>query len=88
MLQTGNLFGTVTDNQGQALPGVTVTLTGAGAPQVQVTNAQGQVRFLELSPGSYEVRAQLEGFSSAEKPAQISVGRNTEIEFTLQPAIE
>ena len=29
-LQTGNLFGTVVDDQGgQQLPGVTVTLTGA-----------------------------------------------------------
>jgi len=41
-LQTGNLYGTVTDDKGAALPGVTVTLSGQGAPQVQVTNAQGQ----------------------------------------------
>ena len=87
-LQTGNLYGTVVDNQGQALPGVTVTLTGQGAPQVQVTNAQGQFRFLMLSPGSYQVEAQLEGFTTVEKPVQINVGRNTEIEITLQPAIE
>ena len=29
-LQTGNLYGTVTDDQGAALPGVTVTLAGSG----------------------------------------------------------
>ena len=59
-LQTGNLYGTVTDNQGEALPGVTVTLAGKGAPQVQVTNADGQYRFLSLSPGRYELTAELE----------------------------
>ncbi|HJX28221.1 MAG TPA: carboxypeptidase regulatory-like domain-containing protein, partial [Thermoanaerobaculia bacterium] len=47
-LQTGNLFGTVMDEQGSPLPGVTVTVTGGGAPQVQVTNAQGQFRFVSL----------------------------------------
>jgi hypothetical protein len=37
-LQTGNLFGTVATDQGEALPSVTVTLSGGGAPQVQVTD--------------------------------------------------
>src|SRR6185503_6092809 len=50
-LQTGNLYGTVKDQQGAPLPGVTATLTGQGAPQVQVSNAQGQFRFLNLAPG-------------------------------------
>jgi len=88
-LQSGNLYGSVVDDKGAALPGVTVTLTGAGAPQVQVTSAQGQFRFLGLPPGSFHLSAQLEGFSSVEYPnISIAVGRNTTIEVTLQPAIE
>ncbi len=88
-LQTGNLYGTVSDEQGAALPGVTVTLTGQGAPQVQVTNAQGQFRFLNLSPGSYALKAELEGFSTIDYPnITINVGRNTSIEVTLQAAVE
>jgi hypothetical protein len=87
--QTGNLYGTVVDEQGSALPGATVTLSGQGAPQVQVTNAQGQFRFLGLSPGGYELRAELEGFSTVEFPnVNIGVGRNTTIEVTLSAAIE
>jgi len=43
-LQTGNLYGRVTDNEGSALPGATVTLTGDQAPQIQVTNANGRTR--------------------------------------------
>jgi hypothetical protein len=88
-LQTGNLYGTTADNQGQALPGVTVTLTGAGAAQVQVTNAEGQFRFLGLSPGSWAIKAELEGFSTVDYPnIAIGVGRSTTIEVTLTPALE
>ena len=88
-LQTGNLYGTVKDDKGAALPGVTVTLTGGGAPQVQVTNAQGQFRFLSLSPGSYALKAELEGFSTVDYPnIVINVGRNTTIEVTMNAAVE
>jgi hypothetical protein len=88
-LQTGNLYGTVTDDKGASLPGVTVTLAGQGAPQVQVTNAQGQFRFLGLGPGSYNLKAELEGFSTIDYPnIVINVGRNTSIEVKLSPAVE
>ena len=87
--QAGSLFGTATDNDGSPLPGVTVTVTGAGAPQVQVTNAQGEFRFLGLSPGTYSLTAALDGFSTVEYPnIVISVNRNTTIEVQLSPAIE
>ncbi|HEV8631968.1 MAG TPA: TonB-dependent receptor [Thermoanaerobaculia bacterium] len=88
-LQTGNLYGTVTDQQGAALPGVTVTVTGGGAPQVQVTNANGQFRFLGLAPGGYGLKAELEGFSTIDYPnISINIGRNTNIEVKLSAAVE
>jgi hypothetical protein len=87
--QTGNVFGTVTDDQGAALPGVTVTLSGPGAPQVFVTDAQGRFRFLNLSPGRYSMTSQLEGFAQVEYPnLSVSVGRNSEIAVTMNAAIE
>jgi len=88
-LQSGSLYGTVTDDKGASLPGVTVSLAGNGAPQVQVTNAQGQFRFLGLSPGGYSLKAELEGFSTIDYPnITINVGRNTSIEVKLSPAVE
>jgi len=88
-LQTGNLYGTVTDDKGAPLPGVTVTTTGNGAPQVQVTNAQGQFRFLGLTPASYQLKAELEGFSTIDYPnIVINIGRNTQIEVKLSAAVE
>jgi hypothetical protein len=88
-LQTGNLFGTVSDDKGSPLPGVTVSLTTSGAPQVQVTDAQGKFRFLSLGPGSYGLKAELEGFSSIDYPSvTVNVGRNTELELTLNSAVK
>ncbi|HEV8239473.1 MAG TPA: carboxypeptidase-like regulatory domain-containing protein, partial [Thermoanaerobaculia bacterium] len=88
-LQTGNLYGKAVDGQGAALPGVTVTLSGNGAPQVQVTNAQGEFRFLGLAPGGYQLKAELEGFSTVDYPnISINIGRNTSIEVTMNAAVE
>src|SRR5947208_12239363 len=67
-LQTGDLYGTVVDQQGQALPGVTVTVAGIGSPPAQVTDEHGQFRFLGLYPGTYKLKAELEGFSTLEYP--------------------
>jgi hypothetical protein len=88
-LQTGNLHGRVVDERGGALPGVTVTLSGVGAPQVQVTNAKGRFRFLNLGPGSYELKAELETFSTVEYPnVNINIGRKTTIKVTMHMAQE
>ncbi|MCC7034863.1 MAG: TonB-dependent receptor [Acidobacteria bacterium] len=61
----GALRGTVQDEQGGALPGVTVTATSpdAIAPAVAVSDESGNYRLLNLPPGSYVVTAELTGFS-------------------------
>ena len=58
---TGRIDITVTDSTGAILPGVTVELTG---PQnaTAVSDAQGEVHFLNLAPGTYAVAAKLQGF--------------------------
>ncbi len=62
----GRINGTVTDNTGAILPGVTVTATSPALiqPQVQVTGADGDFRFLALPPGVYDVTFELSGFQT------------------------
>lgn len=86
--QSGNVYGTVVDDKGVRLPGVSVTLDGrGGVPQSQVTDAEGQFRFLGLSPGAYGVKAELQGFSTVDYPnVVVAVGRNTSIEVALSAA--
>src|SRR5438270_615445 len=52
--QTGNIYGKVVAKDGSALPGVTVTLTGVGAPQTIITDSQGNFHFLNRSRGKIE----------------------------------
>lgn len=83
----GNLYGTVVDSDGIPLRGVKVTLSGNGMSQTDVTDAEGKFRFLNLSPGTYQAQAQLEGFSILDYPnIQGQESRNVKVEVTLNPA--
>ena len=87
--QTGNIYGKVVAKDGAMLPGVTVVLTGVGAPQTTVTDGEGTFRFLSLSPGTYSVRAELEGFGRATRTGvSISVGSNADLTVTMSPSVE
>jgi hypothetical protein len=63
---TGVIEGTVTDGSGAVLPGVSVTIrnTATNFEQTHVTDSQGRFRGVLLPLGPYEVKANLEGFSS------------------------
>ena len=85
-LQTGNIYGKTQAKDGSALPGVTVTLTGNGAPQTTVTDASGNFRFPNLSPGSYTVKAELAGFGTATRAGlTVNVGQIRVLSFTADP---
>src|SRR5512135_1729769 len=60
----GTLSGTVADESGAAIPGVTVTATNhaTGVVRTTVTNAAGSFTFPLLSPATYDVDAELSGF--------------------------
>lgn len=81
----GNIYGRVVDEQGGVLPGVTVTLSGVGAPQNAVTNAQGDFRFINLSAGEYTIKAELSGLTSVERTnVDVGLGQNTELTIPMQ----
>ncbi|HSU84170.1 MAG TPA: carboxypeptidase regulatory-like domain-containing protein, partial [Thermoanaerobaculia bacterium] len=87
-VQSGNIYGTVVSGGDRSpLPGVTVTLTGAGAPLVQTTDEQGKFHFLGLSPGTYSLKSEIEGFSPIEQEGiTVNIGRNTNMEI-IQPLV-
>ncbi len=85
--QSGAIIGKVTAQDGSALPGVTVTVTGIGAPQTFVTNSDGDYRFLGLHPGSYNLSAELSGFSTVNRKVDVSLRSNSEIDIKLAPSV-
>jgi hypothetical protein len=63
---TGKIIGTVTDNEGSPLPGVTV---GATSPKLvgkasAITDVNGVYRLLVLPPGTYKITFALQGFNT------------------------
>ncbi len=83
----GNVVGKVVDSSGNPIPGVTVTLSGLGAPQTFVTSSNGSYRFLNQSPGRYDLSAELSGLSTIRRTVDVNVGANSEIDFKMQAAV-
>jgi len=85
-VRTGAIWGHVTDTQGAALPGVSVTLKSRYmSPVTMVTDAQGIFRFLSLGPSEdYALTAELPGFKKQEKTGIIVViGQQSRIDLTM-----
>src|SRR3954467_14086569 len=86
-IQGGSISGTIKDEQGGVLPGVTVTAQGVDATQSFVTEATGEFRFLNLAPGPYKITAVLPGFATiVREGVAVSVGRSVELPMTLKIA--
>ncbi|MGD8540621.1 MAG: carboxypeptidase regulatory-like domain-containing protein, partial [Candidatus Aminicenantes bacterium] len=64
--ETGAIVGTVLDEEGTPLPGVTVTLSSPDimGEKTAITDADGRYRFPALPPGVYQVKAELPGFAT------------------------
>src|SRR5436853_1549033 len=67
----GSIGGTVMDTSNAVLPGVAVSLSSAqgtvGSNQQTTSDARGAYQFLRLVPGTYVVKAELQGFRPAEQ---------------------
>ena len=84
---TGEIIGKIVDESGSVLPGVTVTLRGAGvagAPSV-VTSETGTYRFPVLPPGTYRVEYTLAGFTTLKREdIPVTVGSTVELDVSMK----
>jgi hypothetical protein len=83
---TGAIEGTITDASGGVLPGVTVTLTATetGIVRNVVTNDKGLYRAPLLPIGTYDVKAELQGFKRFERTSvKVSVGETAVVNAAL-----
>ena len=82
----GTIEGTVSDESGAALPGVSVTVSNldTGDTRVVVSNEAGAYRAPLLPLGRYRVAAELQGFKKFEQQGlTISAGQSAVINVTL-----
>jgi len=87
-VSTSSVEGTVTDESGGALPGVSVTLT---SPALQVTDmttttaSDGRYRFAQLPSGTYRLRYELSGFQPLiREDLTIGVGFAAKVDIALK----
>ena len=84
--QQGTIAGTIADESGAVLPGVSITVTSQGTGRAFEAFADGAGAYFVpgVPPGIYEVRAVLSGFStSIVEEVELLVGQNATMDFTM-----
>jgi outer membrane receptor protein involved in Fe transport len=88
---SGSVSGSVTDDTGAAIPGVTVELSGPSmqGTRATTTDASGSYRFINIPPGSgYKLSAALSGFQSVTKSGvRVSLGQEATINVALKASM-
>src|SRR6187397_319858 len=86
---SGTITGRVVDQQGAAIPGVTVTAksTTTGFTRSEVSDAEGVYRLSAMPVGIYEVTAELQGFATvSKKDVEVNVAQTQAVDFPLKVA--
>src|SRR3982751_1664523 len=86
---TGNITGRIVDTQGAAVPGVTVTARSpqTGFVRTDVSDGEGIYRLTALPVGSYDVNAELSGFSAfSRKEVTVNVAQTTDLNVEMKLA--
>jgi outer membrane receptor protein involved in Fe transport len=81
------IAGTVRDETGGALPGVSVEVKRNGTSQVSVTNAQGAYRFDQLADGTYQITFTLINFATARRDVTLSAAAVQRIDAVMHLAL-
>jgi hypothetical protein len=86
---SGRIEGRIRDDQAAAIPGVAVVATAVTlqGEQRTVTDQAGGFRLVNLPPGVYLVRAELDGFNSVEqRDVKVGIDRTVTLEITMTGA--
>src|SRR5258706_6720508 len=84
----GHIVGTVTDANGGAVTGATVTVLDVqrGTSRPLTTDESGAYNAPNLTPGTYKVRAEFKGFKTTERQnIVLEVGQEIRVDLSLQP---
>ena len=85
---TGGIVGRVADENGSALPGVTVQATSPSLQGQRTTasDASGNFRLSLLPPGDYTVLFELAGFAPEQQSVPVGLDRDATVNGTLRPS--
>ena len=88
-VRTGILTGRVIDDQGEPLPGVSIIVSSPAMIQgtrSEITNDRGIYRFMNLDPGVYSLKAEIQAFSPYEQSEiRVRLGLTATVDVKLVP---
>jgi outer membrane receptor for ferrienterochelin and colicin len=84
----GEIFGHITDDKGNPLAQVVVTLKSPDlvTPMTVTTGATGAYRLTDIRPGPYVMTVELAGYATIELNADVRVGSITRFNHVMKPA--
>jgi len=89
-VQTGSILVKAIDEQGAAVPGVTITISSpvlVSGTMTGLTDTSGIYRFPSLVPGTYSVKTELSGFQTINREnIVVLVGQTTPVDFAMKVA--
>jgi esterase/lipase superfamily enzyme len=83
------ISGSVATEDGEALPGITVTVTAEHLvdSRVAITDEQGRFFITNLTPGEYAISADAQGFQVTTRRITATVGATSPITITMYPRL-
>lgn len=86
--QNAQVTGTVKDDSGGVMPGVSVTAKNkdSGLVRTAVSDAVGAYRLSALPPGLYTISTQLAGFRTEAREILLVIDQTANLPFSLRPA--
>jgi len=86
--QTATLTGTVSDQDGETLPGANVVVRGPSANYGASADQRGRYEVTDLPAGSHVVEVRFVGYKTASKTVTLEAGATRTLNFTLRLSVE
>ena len=83
---TGSVSGVVRDSNGAPLPGALVSISGPSMPVARTvtTRTDGVFQFFSLIPGTYQLKAELQGLGTFAQDVVVNLSKDTEVRPVLR----
>src|SRR6187455_339662 len=83
---SATLTGTIKDTSGGVLPGVSITARNIATNDTRTATSEnaGLYRLTNLPRGTYEVRAELQGFKTIQSEVLVTVGDTVRLDLAME----
>ncbi len=81
--QTGNIQGTITDENGISVPGANVVIAALG--KGAISDFDGRFTFVNIPEGTYQLKLTYLGYADEDQEVSITSGQTTSVSINLSP---